>query len=123
MEPMSANGCTTAPGPLGAHNCVVVNGSGTRVESAYSQYYYTQPIGSNVCDRKHQFSYTGANGTVYQPIYTAGGCVNPAAMIVTGDYVKIGPLNLKANTGFCTRVNNTGTDHRWSSWACITIKA
>lgn len=123
VQPMDANGCTTAPGPAGAHNCVVADGHNNIVTHAESKYYYAQPIGSNVCDRKHQFAYTTTSGVRKEPVVNAGGCVNPAAMIVTGDWVdlKTVPLTLQPGSSFCTRVNNTGTDHNWSSWACVTV--
>ncbi len=127
VTPMSANGCTQAPGPAGAHNCVVVGGDHTTVTSAASNYYYLTPIGSNICNRTHQFKYTLANGTVVQPVYTASGCITPPVAVVTGDYVMLpgvsssSPLYLKANTQFCARANNTATGGVWTSWACISI--
>lgn len=127
VTPMSANGCTQAPGPAGAHNCVVVGGDHTTVTSAASNYYYLTPIGPNICNRKHQFRYTLPNGNVIQPEYTASGCITPPVAVVTGDYVMLpgvsssSPLHLKANTQFCTRANNTATGGVWTSWACVSI--
>lgn len=127
VTPMSANGCTQAPGPAGAHNCVIVGGDHTKVTSAVSNYYYLTPIGPNICNRTHQFKYTLANGTVLQPVFMASGCITPPVAVVTGDYVALpgvsssSPLYLKANTQFCTRANNSATGGVWTSWACISI--
>lgn len=125
VAPMSADGCTTAPGPAGSgsHNCVVVNGNGTRIDSAYSQYYYAQPVGPAVCDRHHQFLYTAANGEEITRQVDPPGCINSLAMVATGDSVSLpeAPLDAQAGTGFCTRAMNNQTGGLWTPWACIDI--
>lgn len=125
VAPMSANGCTTAPGPTGAgtHNCVIVNGSGNHIDSAYSQYYYTQPVGPAVCDRHHQFMFTDIWGNVVIRDVNPGGCINSGAMVVTGDSVSLpdAPFYVQGNTGFCTRVLNNQTGGLWSPWSCVDI--
>jgi len=125
VAPMSANGCTAAPGPTGAgtHNCVVVNGSGHHIDSAYSQYYYTQPVGPAVCDRHHQFMFTDIWGNVVIRDVNPGGCINSGAMVVTGDSVSLpdAPFYVQGHTGFCTRVLNNRTGGSWSPWACVDI--
>ena len=119
----TAYGCTTAPGPTGAgaHNCINVQGNGTRVDAAYSQYYYSTPIGTPVCERKHQFLYTKSDGTVVNTEVGAGDCINSVAMVATGDYLSLpaAPLYAKSGTSFCTRANNSATGGAWTPYACI----
>lgn len=125
MTSMTADRCTTAPGAsgTGSHNCVVVHGDGNRIDSAYSEYYYAQPVGPSVCDRHHQFQYTDGWGTVITREVDPGGCINSGAMVATGDYVSLpeAPTYAMSGTSFCTRVMNDQTGGMWSPYSCIGI--
>jgi hypothetical protein len=112
-----ASGCTLAPGPNGAQNCVQVYGSGVNIGNMLSQYLNGWQVAGNVCYPDSKFYYTH-QGNNYETVYekTANNCGYWYVYIAAGL-----ASNMKNNSRACTSMKNSSTGGRFAPLACETI--
>ncbi len=116
IRPLTAEGCTSAPGNWSALNCIYVRGSKLNVEMSESSYQQVGG-GSNVCNHTSQWRYTPYRlaQTTYSKSVSA--CV-PLVRYVTWNTNQ----SMKPDSSFCARTKNSLTDYAYSPYACITIR-
>ncbi len=112
----SADGCTSAPGGLGALNCIYVNGSSDLVN--YSDSIYNSGVNpSNVCNPQGKWKYKKLNTTAYAYKYVSASTCGLWRGYVTWN----SPGRMVNQSQFCATQKNSVISS-YANYACITIK-
>lgn len=122
ITPMSASGCTLAPGNFAAMNCIYVNGESDWVNYIRATYDTGgSPYPDNLCNRAYEFQYYRAG--YVNPVTIVNnqpGC-GPGGFVTYSNTLQVN-ARLQDGSTVCTRTKNSATDNEWAPYACIYIQ-